>query len=292
MMQRKSLSLAIIIILSTLLLVSVSIPSCSANYANWGIIWEGSSFHNGTHINMPFADVYINITRTTSVIYVSMDSEFHIDTNTTQNATLAFVYPSISGERFLSEASDTNGNPSMHIYANDTLYDYTVFNYDDVVANGYPVDFVTYPFIHSDTEFAVFNIELIANTTMTLSTVSNVNYITNLDLFEYYYIVGSARTFEGHTMERVHFHVVEEVPFSRVSFYPNESLSVIENNKITDATWEFNVTEFSYDTVGFHGYYEPLQAILIQTLSGIGIVAFIIIIVYQFGYKKSKQLNH
>jgi len=290
-MQREFLSLSIITILSTLLLVSVSIPSSSANYANWGIIREGSSFHNGTHINMPYADVYINITRTTFVIYVSMDSEFHIETNTTQNATLAFVYPSITGERFLSEASGTNGNPSMHIYANGTPYNYTVFNYDDIVAHEYPVDFMTYPFIQPDTEFAVFDIELTANTTTILTTVSNVNFVTSLDLFEYHYIVGSARTFEGHTMERVHFHLVEEVPFSRVSFYPNESLSVVENNRITDASWEFNVTEFSYDSVGFHGYYEPLQAIFIQTLSGIGFIAFIIIMVYQFGYKKSKRLD-
>ncbi|MBN2229126.1 MAG: hypothetical protein JW779_05990 [Candidatus Thorarchaeota archaeon] len=285
MIRRKISSFPIILILFSLTFISVSIPSCSANYANWGIMVNGTSFNNGSHISMPFADVQINITRTASVVYTALTSEFHITTNTTQNATLAFVYPSPIPDRLLYEE-----NSSMQIYGNGSLYNYTVYEYDDFADDGFSDNFmIDYPFVQPWTSFAVFDIELTANTTMILSTISNTDYLANMDKFEYHYIVGSARTFEGHTIEHIHFHVVEQVPFSSSHFYPNESLSIVKDGIVSDALWDLNITEFSFDIVGFDAEYQDQLLIFIQTISVSGFVIFIIFIIYQFGYKKSKS---
>ncbi|MGY5879944.1 MAG: hypothetical protein RTV31_06815, partial [Candidatus Thorarchaeota archaeon] len=74
MMQRNYITLSIVMILISFTFVSVSIPSCDANYANWGHMFDGSTYHNGTHISMPYADVRINITRASTAVIVSLDS--------------------------------------------------------------------------------------------------------------------------------------------------------------------------------------------------------------------------
>lgn len=291
-MERNCRVIPIIMILLSLLLIAVSTPSCQANYANWGILHEGSSFHNGTHIRMPYADVRINITYTLSKIDVILDSEFHIKTNTTQNATLAYVYP--------SHGSDTgflNESLSMLIYANETMINYTIIHYDDLIESGFPDDFIqSYGFVLAGfVDFAVFDIELIANTTMVFSTQSEVAFDSNMDRFEYSYIVGSARTFEGDTSERVHMRVFEEQLFSSKSFYPNESLSVVENGTmnafISDAIWDFNIYEFSSEVVGFTALISGQGITWTSVIGSVGVAAIIILLVYHFGYKKSKEFN-
>ena len=51
------------------------------------------------------------------------------------------------------------------------------------------------------------------------------------------------------------------------------------------------MTEFSYDAVGLNGYYEPPLTGFYQGLSAVGIIALIVVLVYQFGYRNSKQLS-
>lgn len=290
MIRRKISSAFFLLVLLSLTSISVSIPSCSANYANWGILTEGASFHNGTHISMPFANVEINITRTASVVYTLLTSEFHVVTSISQNATLAFVYPSPIPDRLLYNSSSYEENPSMKIFGNGTLYNYTIFDYDGLIESGFTEDFSTeYSFVQSWINFAVFSIELTANSTMVLSTISTTNYKANMDKFDYDYVVGSARTFKGHTIERVHFQVIEEVPFSSTKFSPNESLSITNNGFITDAVWEFNITEFPYDVLAFDAEYQSQDVILNNMISSVIIIAIIIITLYQFGYKKVKK---
>ena len=279
-MQRKMNSMFFTLILFSLIFSFALIPACSANYANWGILTEGSSFNNGTHISMPFADVEVNITRTAAAVYTSLTSEFYIMTNITQNATLAFVYPSPNQYKLLYNSSSGGPNPDMRIFANGTQYNYTVFDYDYFVEQGFmDGSDANYSFIQPWTRFAVFDIKLTANTTMILSTISSINYIANMDEFDYDYIIGSARTFEGHTNERVHFHVVEQVPFSSTNFSPNGSLIVTHNGINTDAVWQFQMPEFPFDILSFDAYYQSTNAIILQELV-IVIITFIIVVAF------------
>lgn len=200
---------------------------------------------------MPLADVQINITRMRRTINVTMDSEFHITTNTTQNVTLAFVYPSVPYSTYLLY-DDTNESKYMNIYVNNTQRNYGRQDYSFLERIGFTFDFLEeYPFITRDVVFAFIRVELVANTTLILSTESGVVFESDMNQFEYSYIVGSARSFEGHTLEQVHFRVVEEVPFLSKEFAPNDSLSITEDGGVTDAAWAFNITEFPSDVVSF-----------------------------------------
>jgi hypothetical protein len=254
-------------------------------------MFEGSTYHNGTHISMPYADVHINITRGSAAVTVYLDSTFHIVTNTTQNATLAFVYPTAWGnDALLTDPpptwgdSITNESFFMHIYVNGTMIDYIVIHYNSSIEGGFTEDFLSeIPPLSVD--FAVFDLELTANTTTVLTTVSGSIFSTSMNRFDYNYIVGSARTFEGHTMERVQMHVVEEVPFLSKSFGPNESLTVDENGIITDAIWNLNVTEFSLDRVSFGAdvYTE------VDWLSTVTLTSLIVLLVLFYVLKKTKS---
>ncbi|MGY5873443.1 MAG: hypothetical protein RTV72_14425 [Candidatus Thorarchaeota archaeon] len=299
MENRNFLTLSVIWMLFSLMLISVSVPSCHADLANWGIVQEGSSFHNGTHISMPYADVHINITRNTTNVSISMDSEFHMYTNTTQNATLAFVYPSSMFIGILSNSDNPDGDSVasmesdfLQIMVNGSVTAYTIQYYSDFIDSGFTENFTSnYPFVQHNPDFAVFETELIANTTLVLSASSSILYGLDADRLEYYYIVGSARTFESDTQERVQIHLIEEVPFLETRFEPDESLTLTTSGNITDAVWNFNISEFSSEAVGIICDIRRDSADIWDYIYPIGFVVFIVFLVYQFGYKKSKQSN-
>ncbi|MFX1578739.1 MAG: hypothetical protein ACFFBJ_03765 [Promethearchaeota archaeon] len=278
--------LVILSILLSLTLLSGSTPRCSANLMIVGVVDEGSSFHNGTNICMPLAYVQINITRMRDTINTSLDSEFHITTNTTQNATLAFVYPSLKYvDNLLYD--DTNESRYMHIYGNNTLLPYAVRDHYDLIRIGFTEDSLEeYPFINAEVEFAVITVELEANTTLIVSTKSGFVFTSNLDQFGYTYIVGSARTFDGHTLESVHFRVVEDVRFLEKDFDPEDSLNVTENGSVTDAIWSFNITEFSSDTVRFNGVVRKSGRFQAIDYVMIGTIVIVILAVFRFIYKR------
>jgi len=300
MKHQNCKTLSFVWILLTITLFSVWIPRCQANFANWNYIQEGSTFHNGTHISMPFADVDINITRRAATVSTSLSSEYHIYTNTTQNATLAFVYPSVirgaSGSNFPTTNSNSEiiiGTSFMQIKVNGSIINYTIILWNDFVNSTYSVDFWTvaqYP--EPLVDFAVFDIELFSNTTQVLTVTTSAEYELNVDLFEYYYFVSSARTFEGNTHERIHMQLTEESQFLSKNFYPNESLSITENGLISDAVWEFNISEFSQDAVKLRAIVRESSFVGIEPFVAAGAIALVVLLVYQFGYKKSKLSNH
>ena len=290
-MKEKGLRLSLIVILLSAIIVPHSIPICSANYTNWGVLDDGSSLHNGTDIWMPHADVEINITRSKDSTHVSMYSEFYIYTTTTQNATLAFVYP--SSVKIMASSSSQSGDPGssavnfMNVLANGTVMNYTIVTWDDFCDSGFTENYEMYiEYFQPYVNFAVFNTTLIANTTLVLYTISNVTFDMNLDRFDYHYIVGSARTFEGHTIEKVHFHLVEEIPFLSKTFFPDEGLSKTNDGIVTDAIWNLNVTEFSGNYVGLSAVVQRQTSLWTDIITTVCFIGFFVAIVYLFGYKK------
>ena len=218
------------------------------------MIPDGGGLHNGSQISMPYADVRINITNTLDCVIVNQSAAFEIFTNRTQNVTLAFVYP------------DSLPPGDMQISVNETEVEYTLLTWDDLLESTFSndSDLVTYYWQYTNirASFACFEIGLDANSTIFIHVLSN--YIFTLDHmaiaegrdhWEYQYIFGSARTFDGDTLQRIHVHVVEVEPFSSKSFEPEECLTLTVDGIRTDAIWEFNVSsmegnyiEFSFDT--------------------------------------------
>lgn len=106
--------------------------------------------------------------------------------------------------------------------------------------------------------FACFNVTLIANTTIFFHVLSNYNFTINhlaenegRDLWHYRYIFGSARTFRGDTLQRIHIHIFEEELFSSKYFMPEEYLTLTADGKQTDAVWEFNVNSVEGNYITF-----------------------------------------
>ena len=154
----------------------------------------------------------------------------------------------------------------MQISVNETEVEYTLLTWDDLLESTFSndSDLVTY-YWHYTTilaSFACFEISLDANSTILIHVLSN--YIFTLDHiataegrdnWEYQYIFGSARTFDGDTLQRIHIHLVEVEPLFSKSFEPEEYLTLTEDGNRTDAIWEFNVSSieenyirFSFDT--------------------------------------------
>ncbi len=253
MRTRKS----VIAVLCALMISTVFLWTnpCVADIAYFVYVMpDGGGLHNGSQISMPHADVGINITNTLDCVIVNQSATFEIFTNRTQNVTLAFVYP------------DSLPPGDMQISVNETEVEYTLLTWDDLLESTFSndSDLVTYYWEYTTilASFACFEISLDANSTIFIHVLSN--YIFTLDHiataegrdhWEYQYIFGSARTFDGDTLQRIHIHVVEVEPFSSKSFEPEEYLTLTVDGIRTDAIWEFNVSsmegnyiEFSFDT--------------------------------------------
>ncbi len=253
MSKRKSA----IVVLCALMMspVFLSINPCAADMVYLVYVMpDGGGLHNGSQISMPYADVSINITNTLDCVIVNQSAEFEIFTNRTQNVTLAFVYP------------DSLPPGDMQISVNETEVEYTLLTWDDLLESTFSndSDLVTYYWEYTTilASFACFEIGLDANSTIFIHVLSNyiftLDHITTAegwDHWEYQYIFGSARTFDGDTLQRIHIHVVEVESFSSKSFEPEEYLTLTVDGIRTDAIWEFNVSsmevnyiEFSFDT--------------------------------------------
>jgi len=225
---------------------------CTADMAYFVYVMpDGGGLHNGSQISMPYADVRINITNSLDCVIVNQSAAFEIFTNRTQNVTLAFVYPA------------SLPPVDMHIFVNETEIEYALLTWDELLESTFSndSDLVTYYWeyttIHAS--FACFEISLDANSTIFIHVLSN--YIFTLDHiataegrdhWEYQYIFGSARTFDGDTLQRIHIHVVEVEPFSSKSFEPEEYLSLTDDGNKTDAIWEFNVSSIEGNYVQFN----------------------------------------
>jgi hypothetical protein len=248
------------LILCSLILVSavfIWIKPCSANPIAIGMVEDGSALHNGENISMLYADVKINITRISDTAFIDLSGNYEIETNQTQNTTLAYVYPTMLAV----------GNLDMKIYMNDVEIEFTILTWHEIVESGFSEDLYEYTSQFAD--FACFNISLAANTSVNLQVISHNNFtLESAIYFQYNYIFGSARTFEKDTLERIHIHLVQERTFLSTSFAPDEYLSLSQNGITTDAIWEFNVSSIEDNKVQFSAQvnFLPISPVVILIL--------------------------
>ena len=258
-MRKRIVSYLLLCTMMTTIPFSIAIP-CSADMVYIvHVIDDGGGLHNGSQISMPYADVRINITNFLHYAIVNQSARFEIFTNQTQNATLAFVYP-----HYLPYTGD------MQILANETEIEFVLLTWDELVKTSFSNDseLVTqyWNFTTIYSSFACFEVNLCANTTIFFHIFSNYVFTTEhivtlegRDSWEYRYIFGSARTFDGDTLQNIHIHLVEEEPLTSKHFNPLDYLTLIEDGNQTDAIWEFNVSslELNYITFTFGTPFTP-----------------------------------
>jgi len=247
-MQKKNFTL----ILCALLVASslfACIKSCSANPIVIGktsiSLLDNSALHEGEFIQMPIADVEINITRISSSVAVDLVGIYEFETNQTQNASLAYVYPS----------RNTVPSPtySMTVQLDSVETEFTMINWEELVEHGFSEDLLEYTSVSAS--FALFDVSLTANTSLVLRVDSHFAFTIRDELYwDYNYIFGSARSFEGDTWETIHIHLVEQTPFIATVFEPDDYLSLTRNGIITDATWAFNVSNIDLNMITMRGH--------------------------------------
>jgi hypothetical protein len=248
-------------VILTTLSFSVVIPS-SANPIAIGLMVDGAAYHKGEFIHMPVADVEINMTRISDSVTVDLLGVYDIGTNQTQNTSLAFVYPAVS----------LPSNMTIQVDSIET--EFTILNQSELVDLNFSQD--AFDGMLWSADFALFNVSLTANTTSTLQVDSHYTFsIEATDYWEYRYIFGSARSFEGDTTETIHMHLVEQTPFLSTGFYPEDHLEVTQDGIVTDAIWDFNVSSMEDDEVRF-------TATVRQT-SPPGLIQFVIFIAIVLG---------
>ncbi|MBN2228592.1 MAG: hypothetical protein JW779_03290 [Candidatus Thorarchaeota archaeon] len=244
MMHSKGVILGAMIFLAAVVSSLSHAPAVSADMIIMTSLYEGSSIHNGTHVYMPEANVSIFIKNQGS-IFTNLQAEFQLVTNTTQNVTLGFVLPRIS-------SYTVNGPSNLTISANSTERYYTVMQWDDLVSSqGFSTECIDiYGTWLEQAEFAIFNLEMEADHTVVLTVVSDTEITPEYaHVFEYSYTIASARTFENDTHEVVHIEVLENEPFLNVTFSPQNYLTLSKEDIRSNARWEFDVSDFSTDTV-------------------------------------------
>lgn len=272
-----TLVLCSLILVSTICLWS---RPCSANPIAIYLIEDGSAFHNGTFLHMPFADVEINITRTSNIVTVDLFGTYKFETNETQNATLAYVYPAL--------VFDSQPNANMTILVDSVETSFTVLSLSQIEdAFNFTDDIDQYTPIFSD--FALFEVNLVANQTMTMHVFSENTFTLDFAAYWHYnYIFGSARTFNGDTWERIHIHLVENTPFIRTSFSPNEHLTETHDGIITDAIWEFNVSSMDVNKVSINGQVSYPAPTLMDYIIWTGIITTLVIVMITFVKRKRR----
>jgi hypothetical protein len=236
-MRQKIVSILLLCAMMTALSFSLAMPS-SANPIAIGLVENGSAFHKGEFIHMPVAEVEINMTRISDSVTVDLLGIYVIETNQTQNTSLAYVYPSSSLP------------VNMTIQVDSVETEFTILTWSELVELNFSQD--TLDLISRGTDFAYFNVSLIANTSMVLEVDSHYTFsLVYADYWEYRYIFGSARSFDGDTWETIHIHLDEQTQFLSTGFHPDDYLELTQDGIITDAIWEFNVSSMALDEISF-----------------------------------------
>ncbi|MFO7836687.1 MAG: hypothetical protein R6V83_08530 [Candidatus Thorarchaeota archaeon] len=110
---------------------------------------------------------------------------------------------------------------------------------------------------------------------------------TGTTAFAYSYHVGTARTWSGDTYETLTISVNDNVGFVNQGFYPEQNLSTTRDEPTITGSWEFNISEFIYESVGFSCQHwevsryrpHPDWFLVYSTYLGLGVL--VIILVYK-----------
>ena len=244
-----------IFIIISLLLVGMNfitpIP-VTADVSTTYDIENGTTLHNGTDLHMPQANISIMFNHRTSGDSMSISCEFEIISNTSQITSLAFVNPHSWLYHVGSNASFAyfiyqDGNPLNFTFYSWEELGWNSSAYKNAIINDYWLDHAM---------FSVFEVELTCNISTLISVDVLIWDFPWSNYIDFHYIVGTARTFDSDTHQRIHVKVIENEPLNSLYFYPNASLSVEKNGANTDAYWDFYIRDFEYDEVRFSAYVE------------------------------------
>lgn len=251
-MELKYRALGIALLLIGLSLFSTP-PSIHANPIYVADSSVGSVWTNNTNIEMPYADVHIQIDYQGQSVYdIEVVGEYTLATNESEMCALAFAFPS----------SWTEGL---------TFYTGNLFNitFDNIPVTTWSLDFensswikpwgsTAWHLISCTPQFVAFNVSFQADVNHILKVETAFRKIKDdHEAFSISYVCGTAVSFKGCTQETITVEVNEIVPLSYTGFSPQINLSVANVSTGRIAVWEL-VYPAEYTTV-----YDPINAVYI-----------------------------
>ncbi len=210
----------------------------------------GGLWNNNTYIEMPFADVHIQIDYLGEATFeITMVGNFTIQTNTTQDYTLAFAYPESWTEGF--------------IFYHDQLFNITL---DRNPVTTWPLHIVNASWItiwnddtlyhmSCDPDFVGFNLSLQAHVNHSLVVRSSFTKMT--DYLNLGYVCATALSFKGSTRERITIEVNQSTPLERSGFSPRTNFTLTNETLYKSAVWDLSYP----DPIPYDGDYYPVDGV-------------------------------
>ncbi len=210
----------------------------------------GGLWNNNTYIEMPFADVHIQIDYLGEATFeIAMVGNFTIRTNTTQDYALAFAYPE----------SWTEGS----IFHHEELFSITL---DRNPIATWPLHLVnaswitmwgedTFYILSARPDYVGFNLSLQAYVNHSLVVRSSFTKMT--DYLNLGYVCGTALSFKGSTRERITIEVNQSTPLSRSGFSPGTNFTLINETLYKSAVWDLSFP----DPIPWDGDYYPVDIV-------------------------------
>lgn len=251
-------SIAVIMLATILLAPSIPI-SVSANPLTISSATSGSFFCFSSNISMPEASVNItlicrdivptNSSGPTFFYEMDMQSSFVVQSENDQNTTMAFAYPVnwnnyyipvIFDEMQFEVFVDDTEVPTLIVTLSETGFNLSELSYEGQVAWGFMMD----------NQFVLFNITLQAYHAVTVKVNTNATMSSDADIFDFDYCVGTARAWNGDTLEEVRIQLLNTTQYVENSFRPQESFTVAQEVDKTTGVWNLDFGSFSEDNVG------------------------------------------
>ena len=248
---------------------------------------------SNTTVSMPNADVVIDIH---SLYNLEIFCDFSIESDTTQNSSIGFVYP-----YYWDESEIVDCAYEFNISIDSEQINYSIVSYENLNFNDSLNDLNWM----EDYAIAVINISYIEGYTHHVVLNKIVEPYRIKDGIIFSYCVKSARYWAGNTHEIVTMNVYNYQGLLDYSFQPEESLVITKSDDVVTAVWDFYIDSFSEDVVGFTGvdhmwtppYTPPLDTITNSTTTlgyldyvlpvGLFLVVGIVVLVCFFKKKKA-----
>ena len=178
-----------------------------------------------------------------------MQSSFVVQSEDDQNTTMAFAYPAswssyytpvIFDEMQFEVIVDDTEASTRIVALSETGFNLDELSYEDQLAWGFMID----------NQFVLFNITLQAYHAVTVKVNTTATMSSDADVFDFEYCVGTARAWNGDTLEEVQIQLLNTTQYLGNSFQPQESLTIAQEVDKTTGVWNLDFSSFSEDRVG------------------------------------------
>lgn len=232
-----------------------------ANPINFSQLSTGASFVLAKNTSMPFADVNISISAVKhwnlpgyAPLFdydVTMDSTFLVESTIDQNCSIAFAYPENWRTYVMYNGSLAVTYPEFEILFDTIPISYVEIDRADFDRETLPTNVKeNFEFI-TQVHFAIINVTFVANTTHTLDVHCRMEFSSSTEFLRFSYCFGSARTWDGYTIEKIRIEVLNDELFDYVSFQPDSIVEIQNDDHSITGSWSLNISGSTPDFIDY-----------------------------------------